>query len=65
LPQRELSKPPFLRNKYKTKQELESAIDLLNNSPFKKYIVKISEQSLNGVETTRKAKYKHNYLIHS
>ncbi|VVH67203.1 hypothetical protein BSPLISOX_724, partial [uncultured Gammaproteobacteria bacterium] len=54
---RELSKPPFLRNKYKTKQELESAIDLLNNSPFKKYIVKISEQSLNGVETTRTEEY--------
>ncbi|VVM24244.1 hypothetical protein BSPWISOXPB_3950 [uncultured Gammaproteobacteria bacterium] len=54
---RELSKPPFLRNKYKTKQELESAIGLLNNSPFKKYIVKISEQSLNGVETTRTEEY--------
>jgi hypothetical protein len=32
-------------------------IDLLNNSPFKKYIVKISEQSLNGVETTRTEEY--------
>jgi hypothetical protein len=29
----------------------------LNNSPFKKYIVKISEQSLNGVETTRTEEY--------
>jgi hypothetical protein len=27
----ELSKPPFLRNKYKTKREFESAINLLNN----------------------------------
>ncbi|SSC09137.1 hypothetical protein BTURTLESOX_2471 [bacterium endosymbiont of Bathymodiolus sp. 5 South] len=32
---RELSKPPFLRNKYKTKREFESAINLLNNRPFK------------------------------
>ncbi|VVM24144.1 hypothetical protein BSPWISOXPB_3917 [uncultured Gammaproteobacteria bacterium] len=29
----------------------------MNNSPFKKYIVKISEQSLNGVETTRTEEY--------
>ncbi|VVH65982.1 hypothetical protein BSPLISOX_2086, partial [uncultured Gammaproteobacteria bacterium] len=54
---RELSKPPFLRNKYKTKQELESAINLVNNRPFKHEIRKIPEQSLNGVETTRTEEY--------
>jgi hypothetical protein len=35
---------------YKTKQELESAIDLLNNRPFKQETIKIPEQNLNGVE---------------
>jgi hypothetical protein len=45
---RELSKPPFLRNKYKTKREFESAINLLNNRPFKQEIIKIPEQNLNG-----------------
>ncbi|VVM28149.1 hypothetical protein BSPWISOXPB_3904 [uncultured Gammaproteobacteria bacterium] len=37
---RELSKPPFLRNKYKTKREFESAINLVNNRPFKYEIKK-------------------------
>jgi hypothetical protein len=54
---RELSKPPFLRNKYKTKREFESAINLVNNRPFKHEIRKIPEQSLNGVETTRTEEY--------
>ncbi|CAC9508991.1 hypothetical protein [uncultured Gammaproteobacteria bacterium] len=54
---RELSKPSFLRNKYKTKQELESAINLVNNRPFKQEIIKIPEQNLNGVETTRTEEY--------
>ncbi|VVH59065.1 hypothetical protein BSPCLSOX_1406, partial [uncultured Gammaproteobacteria bacterium] len=54
---RELSKPPFLRNKYKTKREFESAINLLNNRPFKQEIIKIPEQNLNGVEVLRKEEY--------
>ncbi|VVH67092.1 hypothetical protein BSPLISOX_1688, partial [uncultured Gammaproteobacteria bacterium] len=54
---RELSKPPFLRNKYKTKREFESAINLLNNRPFKQETIKIPEQNLNGVEVLRKEEY--------
>jgi hypothetical protein len=50
-------KPPFLRNKYKTKREFESAINLVNNRPFKYEIRKIPEQSLDGVETTRTEEY--------
>ena len=54
---RELSKPSFLRNKYKTKQELESAINLLSNRPFKKEITKNPEQNLDGVEVMKQEEY--------
>ena len=52
---KELNKPAFLRNR--SNQEIKSAIDLVENRPFKEEITKIPEQSLNGVEVVSREKY--------
>jgi hypothetical protein len=39
---RELSKPPVLRNKYKTKREFESAINLVNAGVLPKLLLLVS-----------------------
>jgi hypothetical protein len=46
----------FFQN-FHTKREFESAINLLNNRPFKQETIKIPEQNLNGVEVLRKEEY--------
>ncbi len=54
---KELSKPPFLRNKYKTRQEIEVAINLIKDRPFREEIIKIPEQNLHDIEVISPEEY--------
>ncbi len=49
--------PPFLRNKYKIRQEIEVAINLIKDRPFREEIIKIPEQNLHDIEVISPEEY--------